>query len=370
MAKKLWSYSCGQRGVNRVRVYERSVSPVIYVEWYWRGNRKQRSLKSETGHPVTSRPLAKKIAHEVASRIKQDHNLAARSTIFGYTHERTLSELLAAYHGAKEPGWSHGHFKGMRRRREFWQTELGDVQLAHINAATVEAVAQTLAFKPETIRKYLVYMKGAYRFAVLKLKWLDARHDLSAVDLPKGQGESKPYSMAEVRKLLPAMERVGDGAGWMAHVAWQSGRRLNAIRTLAKASVDTRDGYSVLTFPGETDKARNTGEVVVVDRAHALTVELMAQPGDYVLGVEPPKPEMCIRTWVRQAETLAGIRHIDGRAWHGLKRQFATVSDGIKGRAKQSGTSEETLRKVYLQDDLEPKKAVAEALAVALTVSN
>jgi hypothetical protein len=139
---------------------------------------------------------------------------------------------------------------------------------------------------------------------------------------------------------------------------------LSAIRTLPKTAVACYGDHSVLTFPGETDKARNTGEVVVVGRAHEITCELMATGSHaYVLGTEPPTEETCIRQWLHKAEALAGIAHVKGRAWHGLKRRFATASRGFVGRAKQSGTREETLEREYVQDDHNPKLAVARALA-------
>ena len=40
--------------------------------------------------------------------------------------------------------------------------------------------------------------------------------------------------------------------------------------------MDVRQDHTVLRFPVETDKARNSGEVVVVGRAHELTQLLMS----------------------------------------------------------------------------------------------
>ncbi len=271
---------------------------------------------------------------------------------------------------AKESDWTKHHRKAMRRFRDFWMKHLGEqAQLIEVNAAMVETLAKELEASPETRRKYLVYITGAYRFAVRKLKWLDARHDLSAVDLPKGKGKSRAYSMAEVMRLLPALEEVGVEAGWIGHVAWQSGRRLGAIRTLPKSAATVSDDFTVLEFPGETDKARNTGQVVIVGRAHELTRQLMESRGGYVLGAEPPSETTCIRDWLGRAEQMAGIQHLQGRGWHGIKRRYATASRGMAGRDKQSGTRTDTLEQIYVQDDLEPKKEIAQRLSASLTAS-
>ena len=361
---KLWSYTCGQKSVSRVRVYERSVGASIYVEWYWQSERLQKSLKTVTAHPVTDRKLAMRIAHEMSRKLEQDHNRAAQRMVFGFTTEKTLLEVVQAFHKAKEADWSPKQVKGQRRFRDHWLDRLGeDSALTDVVPAEVEQYARELSVTPETRRKYLRYIKQVYRFAERKLKWIDARHNMDAVDLPKARSESKAYSLDEIRKLLPALEGVDPRAGWLGHVAWQSGRRLTAIRTLPNAAVTCFADHSLLTFPGETDKARKTGEVVVVGRAHELTKAVLP---DLLDGVTE---HVCIKVWLPAAEKRAGIPHIEGRAWHGIKRRYATESAGMVGRDKQSGTRGDTLDSIYVQDDIPPKMLVAQALADAVSVS-
>ena len=66
--------------------------------------------------------------------------------------------------------------------------------------------------------------------------------------------------------------------------------------------------------------------------------------------------------WRNEAEVLAGVDHVDGRAWHSFKRVYATVTQGIVGRDKQSGTTEKTLGGAYRQDWLDDKRVVAGVL--------
>lgn len=363
----LWSYPCGEKSVNRVRVYERSVSPVLYVEWYFRGKRYQKALRYE-GYAVTDKRLAMQIAHKMAAELKADRNRAARRIVFGPpTTEKTLLELAQAFHMAKEADWSPKQIKTQRRFRDFWLEQLGEHSiLTEINPAEVQHVGRKIEASAETRKKYLRWIKQAYRYAERKLRWVDAGHDMRNVDLPKVRSESRSYTLEEVRGLLSALEAIDSRAGWLGHVAWQSGRRLTAIRTLPKSAVTVHAKHSVLRFPGETDKARQSGEVVVVGRAHELTRELMARPGERMLDVTE---HMCIKVWLPEAESRAGIEHVAGRAWHGIKRRFATESQGHRGRDKQSGTRADTLDGRYVQDDLAPKLTLAQHLSDAGTVS-
>ena len=366
-----WSYSCGRKAVSRVRVYARSVSPALYVEWTWGGERHQRSLRTVTGHPVTDRKVAQQIAHEMSRNLEHDHNRAAHASVFGGSSmEKRLAELLARVHAIRGRTWSQQHSRTQETLRRYWLDRLGDVPLDSITEAMVEAVtaedAEALHWSPRTVGRRRQYLAECMGFAALKLKWLDPRNQLTALDIPKPGGESRPYSMDEVRRLLPALEAVDLRAGWIGHVAWQSGRRLAALRTFPTAGVDPREDHTVLRFPGATDKARQTGEVVVVGRAHELTAALLSTAGEHLLGDPPPSHELAIKVWLRAAEGLAEIPHIQGRAFHGLKRRYATESHGLRGRDKQAGTLTSTLDRRYVQDDLAPKRQVAETLAKML----
>ena len=167
--------------------------------------------------------------------------------------------------------------------------------------------------------------------------------------------------MEEAQKLLPALEAVNWRAGWIGQVAFQTGRRLTAIRTLPKQRgwVTMHADHAVLRFPGETDKARNTGEALVTGRAFELTKRALRR-------WRTPSMEEC-QDWLRDAEEAAGVPHQTGRSWHGLKRLYATLARGHVGREKQSGTTGPTLDRVYVQDERDPKLALARMLAGKLS---
>lgn len=356
---ELWSYKCGKKGVSRVRAYERSNSNCLYVEWYWKGRRYQRSLKSDDGHPVTDRDLAMRIARRMSDEMEADHNRQAALAFFGGS-DRTVGALFAAIHAARGRGWSESHRRDQERYRAFWTRQLGkETKLTDVNAALVESIGQRHAsdWTPATHRHYLRYVTSAFRYAERKLKWITDRHNLSAVDLPNPKSKSKSYTLAEVRRLLAALEDVSPRAAWIGHVAWQTGRRLTAIRTLPESAVEVMDGHTVLHFPSITDKAKQSGDVPVVGKAHEL--------GREITDWSVPSMEQC-QDWLREAEKAAGIAHQKGRSWHAIKRRWATESRGMVGRDKQAGTLGATLDRHYVQDDMDPKLAVARAMAERL----
>lgn len=351
--------------MNRVTVYERSDATSIYVEWWDDRGRNREALSTVAGHPITDRDAAKEVARTMARAQEQKRNQQAREAL-GMPVRRTLPDLLDALHEARVDRWSEGYRKSQERQRDFWLAKLGDIDLHRVTPALVERVASEEAderdWSARTEGAYLRYLIDAFAFAQKKLKWLTERGNLSAVDVPQSDRKVAAYTLTEARKLLPALESVDRRAGWIGHVAFQTGRRLRAIRTLRRSAVDVRDVLSVLTFPAETDKAGQEGRAVVTGRAHELTREMMERGGRYVVGKKPPANSLC-NEWILEAEERAGVEHKYRRGWHGLKRLYATIAQGMVGREKQSGTTGQTLDRIYVQDDMPPKVRLAEALA-------
>jgi hypothetical protein len=365
-----WSYSCGVKGVSAVRVYERSVSPALYIEWYPGGRRRQRSLKSFAGKPVTDRRTAKRIAIEYAAFLERESNRTAQARVAAVLagqpllldEEHTLGELCERYRAHHSPRWSDHHRKAQQRYRDFWLAKFGaDCPLDAVTEGRAEELAAALDVSDKTRRHHLSYLKAAYRFAWRKLKWIDERHSLSGLDLPSGTGRLPSYTREEAAKLLPELEKISDEAGWMGHAAWQSGRRSRALRTVLKADVDVRDAESIVVFRAETDKAGKAGTVILRGRAHELTARLMRKPGRYLLGKEPPHHKSGIG-WLRKAETAAGVAYVRSRGWHAFKKRFATDTEGMAGRGRQAGTLETTLNREYTEDELPAKREVAERI--------
>ena len=368
----LWRYTTGIKGVSRVTVYERSNRPCLYVDYFEESGRIQRTIERHTGTPLPNTEQGRGLAVRFAERLTQEREqLMYRRTArtLGVVAPSTLPELLKRLHVDKSERWSETHSRDQKRFRAFWTAKLGPVMLQQVSASLVERVAADEAkrrkWAPRTHGSYLRYIVDAFYYAERKLKWIDARDNLSAVDIPSPRSRGISYSLEEIADLLPTLDQVAPEAAWIGHVAWQTGRRLSAIRQLRKRDVLTTDGRAVLRFGRSTDKVGAEGEAVVVGRAAELTDDLMRSTGKYVLGSEPPSLDVC-EDWLVAGEKLAKIDHVKGRAWHGLKRRWASETQGQQNRQGQAGTQEGTLRRVYEQDDLEPKARLASALAQAV----
>jgi integrase len=356
-----------------VTVYEKRGGAQLYVEWWDDLGRHQKAIGSLIGEPVTDKELATRICREMADAQENKRNAAARQLVMGHSPDRTVGDLLAAMHKERWPEWSESYRRDQKRFREFWEGRLGKTTpLVKVNPATANLIVRKEAEEREwsegTQVRYLRYIVDAFYYGQKSLKWIPESHNLSAVRFPKYRSKSRAYTREEVLKLLPGLEDVDPRAGFVGHVAWQTGRRLNAIRLLKRSDVRLvpEEDVAVITFPGSTDKARHSGEAVIAGRAVDLLRELLRH-GRGRLVSEPDgeavSKETLIKDWLPAAEDAAGIEHVDGRAFHGIKRRWATRTEGMTGRDKQAGTLEPTLRTHYVQDDLAPKIKMAKALA-------
>ena len=374
MAKN-WSYSTGHRGMNRVRVYERRTTGVegIWIEWREGDKRVQRSLRSLVGHAVTDRSLAVDIANELAKAREVLSNKRARQAVFGKKQEEhTIGELFTELWRLKADGWRHGYHKNQITARRFWEDQLGLSRPCQpLSAAEVETIVARAAadrgWKPGTQGRYLGFLVDAYEFGRTKLKWWGEEGTLSAVDMPEHEPESRPYTDLEARQIIDALREIDVRAWCAAEVAYATGRRINSIRTLTRDLVHEVGGMTAIRFPGKTDKARRTGIAVLTKQAAEAVQAALKLGSEWLLPNErqsaPVRYEWLVEQ-LREAETRAGVRTVPGRAYHGFKRSFATTVPGEFRRAasKQSGTTEQTLRLHYEQDDMGDKIALAKYL--------
>lgn len=364
----LWRESVGRKGVSRVTVYERPDASSLFVEWWDDEGRHKQALKTILGEPVTDKELALEIAEDMSKAQEARRNQSA-AEMLGIPTPHTVKELLEDMHGAREGKWSENYTRDQARYRKFWEERIGGMVLTRVNAAVAETVVRKEAHRrerskgdrdwsPRTQAAVLRYLVDAFGYAERKLKWIEPRSNLSAVDLPRRLGKSEAYTLEEARRLLPQLEVVHWRAGWLGHVLLQTGRRLTAVRTLPEHDewATLHEDFAVLQFPGETDKARNHGQAVIAGDALRLTRIVVEQ------GWETPTHDDC-RRWLRKAEKAAKVPHRKRRGYHGLKRLFATLAKGHVGRERQSGTTGVTLDRVYVQDELAPKVQLAQVLA-------
>lgn len=378
----LWRYTTGQKGLNRVTVYERRGTKSLYIEWWDDEGRHQVSLKAIVGHPVSDRALAKRLADKGSRDQERRRNLQASESVFGVTEHHTVKDVLDRLHELRQGEWSRQYKSDQGRYKRFWLDQLGaDTRLARVSEAWVEDVARKATsakgWSGSTHRALLRYIVDAYYFAHRKLKWIEERHTLSGVDFPRARTVSRAYSENELWLLLAELGASGDPRAWaVAEIAYATGRRLNAIRSLGTEAYKLKGEIPTLQFPDHTDKARNAGLAVLTTQAQEAVEALLFLPAVQSTGLLFPRGDLSkqgkdtrpirredLLAMLRASEKAAGVEHVHDRGYHGIKRRFATITQKLIGSAsKQSGTTEEMLRRGYVQDDLGPKVELANAL--------
>jgi hypothetical protein len=383
---RLWSYIVGERGINRIRVYERRPDGPIWVEWFDRAGRHQRTLTSAAGVPIMDRDAAKRLAEKMAVAQREKREKRALRELLGLREERTLGELLAAYHDSTRAAeWSDGHRRGQESARKFWLRSLGEnFRLCDINADRVrkevreESARKGWSEKSQT--RMLHYMKEVLKYAHEQLRWISSDETLSGLKVSKARGESLSYTLEEVARILDAAAQVDLRIAGICWVAALTGRRSGAIRTLhtdAYSSTTVGDRtYGVLQFPAKTDKARRAGRVVLPRSAAVHVERLLEQPrvrsssclfpsGDLskVAPAVPVSEDWVVDT-MRRVEAAAGVEQVKRRAVHALKRRWATEAMRIDPYAaeRSAGTDLSMLKDTYMQDEDAPKASLADEL--------
>jgi hypothetical protein len=390
----LFRYSAGEPGRNLVKVYERYAGGPLQVEMWPRGRRKRESLRKVAGRPIRDQALARQLADRIASELNRDAEREDVRALLGIPDRHTLGELLEEYHTKRERRWAGSNLPKQRVLKQWWADRLGaDVDVRQVRTVDVEEIvadeADLREWSPRTEAKFLKYLITAFNFGRLKLKWYGEEATLSAVDVPSPDPNAPSYDTDEIRAMLqrglPAVDLRAAVAG---HVAYVSLRRITAIRKLSTESWRVReielDGELVrvgtIQFPRATDKARKTGLVALAGEALEQTEALLCTPAVRASGLlfpagdledinphRKPVPYEDLNAWLHEAETLAGVPTLKGRAWHAFKRRAATDAEdemgSLKEASSQGGTLESTLRGTYKQHDLKPKALLALRLA-------
>lgn len=390
--EKLWRYTTGEKGLNRVSVYERRPGGPLWVMWYVRGAAVRESLRNLNGTPVFDRDLAMDIADRMAKARRREVEGKQARDIMGIAPPRSLGELLDALHDTRGPDWSAKYRQQQETIRDWWKDALGaSTVLTDITEATVQQAIQRRGNKKwsaRTRQKYLRYIKDAFNFAHEQLKWIKAEQTLSALDMPKPDPQGLAYSEEEMYGIIEVAPEKDLRMAAAAHVVHSTLARISAVRQLGT------DAYSVekirnqitgevrergvITFPGAIEKPGTTGRAVLTDTARRYVEMLLQTPLVQSSGLLFPRgdldtpdtgaivmSEKTMSDWLKWCEARAGVERIRGRGWHSFKRRLAQVAGdevGIRRASKQARTTEQTMQRHYDQESPEAQAAVADAL--------
>ena len=328
------SYSAGEWGRNRVRVFPDPKTGILQIEWRENGRRRTRSLK-----------------HRDWSRAKQQADELAAGFMSPGSHEAqpeplTLARLLDIY-GEEVTPTKSGRAQRYDRRTmamflRFFGRNRKPVTLSQrdwdrfIRARRAGKVGPS--GRPVSDRTVEYDLK----FLIAILNWAARSRDeegrlllefnpLRGLKLPK---EKNPTRVVLTQEEYEALLMVAPQVDWRFRVALviahETGHRIGAIRQLCWSDIDMED--KTIRWRAENEKTGYEHRTPIT--VEVLTVLEEARRRNLRTGNAPVLPAQkdsskCldrsrVRVWWQRAETFAELEPKRGRGWHSLRRKFAS----------------------------------------------
>jgi integrase len=158
--------------------------------------------------------------------------------------------------------------------------------------------------------------------------YLLEKNPLKGLPLPRELNpQSHAIGLERYRALLDVGTQVSPFFRPMAVLAYETGRRIGAIRLLRWADIDFEGGR--IRWRAENDKTGREAYTPLPEAARRELAGLERRIGEVWVFPSPGDPEKpcsrhLVRDWWYKAEEVAGVEHLPRTAWHGLRRQFAT----------------------------------------------
>lgn len=374
---KAWSFIAGEKGVNRVRVYERAQLG-LWIEYPENGKRKRRPL----GH--ADRERAKRDARQMTRRIGRADERPAAVTLRYLTdlylrevtplkksqgarsHDRrTIPLLLRAFGANRSPAtlnrrdWDS--FIARRRRGELHH---GDRKGVQVRARIVEQDLKLLLAILNWAERSRDEVTGAY---------LLEKNPLRGLRLPREESPRRPtISVEQFKSLQLVAAEVSPVAELFVWLAWYTGHRGGAIRQLTWSDVDLEAGS--IRWRAETDKIGHEHRTPLHPDIQALLRREQERvqgegsaplfPGERDVSVCMTRDEAADLWTVlaRRAEIPQGERY----GWHSFRRAFANQLRDVPLKELQTlggWRSERTVVQVYLQPDEDAQRRALERLS-------
>jgi integrase len=377
-AKRRWSYSAGERGRNRVRVFEDNRTRSILVEF-------------NEPSPLTGKLKRKRVSlgHSDRNQAKQQADeMAARFATTGRKPEvrASLQQLFDIYGREVTPEKAEGtqkhdrmcarmflDFFGRARRAETLSRRDWDRFIRERRTGKVVPAVRpgSGGVGDRQIAYDLSWLRAVLNWATLAGDGnggvLLERNPLKGLPLPREESPKRPVVTQERYEAMLAFAADVDRRFELALIlAHETGHRIGAVRMLRWSDVDL--GRRVVRWRAEDDKIGFEHETPISEVAVAALErvrheapaigEAWVLPSPKDLG--RPCSRHLVRDWWRRAEELTGLEHVPGLGWHGLRRKFATELKqvSLKDLAQLGGWKDpQTILKCYQSADEESMRA-------------
>lgn len=367
-----------------VRVSELRSGGTLYACFRQGGRPKMRSLKLRRKDLGSTAKEQKARARAIALDIIEALATTTSSTDSGGDDESaeapetlTLGALVALYemNGFHSVGASYAavQVKKVRRFSTFLGADRPVVSLCNTDVKRFAAHRALDGVGLNTIAGDLNGLKIALHFA-MDYRRLDgspllAANPLQRVRLPREEPK-RPWATVERYEALRAVaDRMPGAFSCVLDLAWATGHRISAVlalrwRDVSFETLKYAPNGAIRWYAGAVaDKKKHDSIVPINEIARAALEQWREQcpgVGAAWLFTAPTDPSralgqhMVVR-WLKQAEELAGLEHLERGGWHQFRRGFATARKAFPeadvAAAGGWGKNTETLRNCYLLAD-------------------
>lgn len=339
-ANKLWSYSTGERGKNRVRAFKKKIAGIIFLEFYEEDPVSFRSMRQRISLGHGDEDLAKSKAEEIALALRK--NEAPRPT------KLSLKALFDIYEREVTPtkGESkrkHDHVAFQLFVKAFGASRAVEtLSLRDWNKYIL--ARQTGVLRPKGGRSGVGNRMIAYDLQALvaTLNWAAAsRNEQGTLLIEKNPLKGCPFPVesnpirrafdrAQYRALVHNASSIHPLFRIAVVITYHTGHRIGAVRHLKWANIDFMK--QTIFWSGEHDKVGRehttpiSRELLAIlrheyrARQPSLGTWLFPSPED----AEKPCSRFLMRDWMERGLKRLSIKPGMRYGWHSLRRQFAT----------------------------------------------
>jgi integrase len=368
-----WSWATGERGANRVRLYEHAVSGSLYLEWYEARPAPAEPLRRSRNLGHTDREQAKAVAYDFAARMLRGE--VERQEPVVESGPLTLGTLFDNYLAERTPEKGKTSAKHDRRTAAMFLKKWGRGKPVRALSQREwddfirERRAGKLSKSGNPVRDRVIEQDLKFLRAVLNwgLRLKDHRGEfLLAADPLRGlkiPSESNPVRTvllaSDFDKLLEVAPSIDPRFQLALVLCAETGHRIKSVRSLRWSDVDLTAG--TVHWPADFDKIDNAHETPLSDVALAALRAYRAR--ERVLGLtwifpgpggHVPLERGTFYKWWTEAVEKAKITRPRG-AFHTLRRRFATerLDVPLKTLAQLGGwKSTATLVECYQHPDM------------------
>ena len=379
--QRSWSYSTGERGANRVRVYERSDLGI------WIDFRDEHGKRCRHPLGTDDRAAAKGKADEIAAKFRREaKRQPAEVTLAGLidnyvrevtptksaivqAHDRRAFELFVRFFG---PGR-----KPVTLSRRDWDAFIAARRSGKLRPPNADARRVRDRIVEQDLRLLNALLNWAVQSGDGNGNYLLERNPFKGLPVPKEESPARALlSATQYERLRTAAVHLHSWLECFLVLAWHTGHRANSLRQLRWSDVDLDAGR--IHFRGEVDKIGLDhwnplhGEAVAILRRERSRVSAI---GDAWIFPASRDSSQCLSrdamaNWWKRLAVAAELPTGERYGWHSCRRAFANRLRAAPLRDLQDlggWKTAATLLTVYLRPDEDAQRQALQGIAPLLS---